>query len=76
MALIGGVPASYDKCLITWTLKWDFVWICLYVSPFLPDLQPAFVCIFHSTVITVIIVLGYYIYLQNVRTGIRYIRFV
>lgn len=30
MDIIGGVPTSYDKCLISWTLVWNFIWICMY----------------------------------------------
>lgn len=32
MDLVGSVPASYDKCLITRTPMWHFVWICVWVS--------------------------------------------
>ena len=32
--LIGSIPAAYDKCLITWTPLWHFVWLCMYVSSF------------------------------------------
>lgn len=29
MDLANCVPAPYDKCFITWTPMWHFVWICM-----------------------------------------------
>lgn len=29
--LTGGISTSNDKCLFTWSLMWNFVWICMYV---------------------------------------------
>lgn len=61
MDIIGGVPTSYDKCLISWTLVWNFIWICMYDIILSKTHKWLSVC----TALLHIMLCGEWIYLQD-----------